>query len=263
MSSTDTVSGLPAGGFRLDGLTAVVTGASRNIGAAIVEAFASAGADVVLVARDKERLSVSIAALEQRHPERRFVALAADVGRRGQVDELVRSIAEQVGVVDIVVNNAAAIGKAGVPILEQPDSAWDQMYETNVLGPFQLIRGLVRPMIAAGRSGSVLNVLSGAAFQPVPSQSAYGASKAALWMLTRCLARDLAPQIRANAVVPGVVSESGQPRSAAQERIVADSVPFGRVGRPEEIAGAAVYLSSPAASYTSGEVIFCNGARPW
>jgi NAD(P)-dependent dehydrogenase (short-subunit alcohol dehydrogenase family) len=256
--------GLPAGGFRLDGLNAVVTGASRNIGASIATAVAESGADLVVVARDADRLQRFARSLNDRFPERRVIPIAADMGDRASVDRLVAAIETEVGLIDVIVNNAAAVGTTtGVPILEVPDAAWDEVYEANLLGPFRLIRALVAPLLAAGRSGSVINVLSGAGFLPVPTQAAYGATKAALWMVTRSLALELAPAIRVNALVPGVVSESGAPRNRAQADVVASAVPFGRVGRPEEVAGAAVYLASPAASYTSGTVIFCNGARAW
>jgi NAD(P)-dependent dehydrogenase (short-subunit alcohol dehydrogenase family) len=256
--------GLPAGGFSLTGQTAVVTGASRNIGASVSAALAEVGADVVMVARDEERLAAMARRVADRSPGRRIRTRSADMGRRDSVDALVAWVAAEVGNVDIVVNNAAALAKTtGVPILEVSDEAWDLVYETNLLGPFRLIRGLVAPIVAAGRPGSVVNVLSGAGFQPVKDQSAYGSMKAALWMMTRYLAADLAPAVRVNAVVPGVVSSTGEPRSAAQARVVETAVPFGRVGRPEEVSGAVVYLCSSAASYTSGEVIFCNGARVW
>jgi NAD(P)-dependent dehydrogenase (short-subunit alcohol dehydrogenase family) len=261
---TSGVVGLPAGGFSLEGLTAVITGASRNIGASLTAAFAEAGADVVMVARDEPRLAAMAAIIAGRSPQRRIITRTADLGVRDSVDRLIESIAADVGVVDILVNNAAALATTtDVPILATSDEAWDQLYETNLLSPFRLIRGLVAPMLDAGRTGSVINVLSGAGFLPVKDQCAYGSMKAALWMMTRYLAQDLAPNVRVNALVPGIVSHTGAPRSPAQAEVVQTAVPFGRVGRPEEITGAAVYLSSPAASYTSGEVIFCNGARAW
>jgi NAD(P)-dependent dehydrogenase (short-subunit alcohol dehydrogenase family) len=91
----------------------------------------------------------------------------------------------------------------------------------------------------------------------------YGVSKAALWMITRYLAVELAPLVRVNALVPGLMTEDGSPRSSGQAALLDAAVPFGRVGHPSELTGAAVYLASPAASYTSGTVLFCNGARPW
>jgi NAD(P)-dependent dehydrogenase (short-subunit alcohol dehydrogenase family) len=110
--------------------------------------------------------------------------------------------------------------------------------------------------------GSIINLLSGSGFLPTPKLAAYGTSKAALWMLTRYLALEGAPDVRANAICPGVVTESGLPRSDSQ-RLLLEQVPMKRMGHPSEIAGAAVYLASDAASYTTGEVIFVNGGRPW
>jgi NAD(P)-dependent dehydrogenase (short-subunit alcohol dehydrogenase family) len=256
--------GLPEGAFSLAGQTALVTGASRNIGASLSAALAESGADVVMVARNAERLTAMAERVAAHSPERLIRTRTADVGNRDSVDELIAWIVAEIGDVDIVVNNAAAIATTtDVPILEVSDEAWDLVYETNLMGPFRLIRGLAGPIVAGGRTGSVVNVLSGAGFQPVKNQSPYGSMKAALWMLTRYLAADLAPAVRVNAVVPGVVSSTGKPRSPAQAAVVEAAVPFGRVGRPEEVTGAVIYLCSPAASYTSGEVIFCNGARAW
>jgi NAD(P)-dependent dehydrogenase (short-subunit alcohol dehydrogenase family) len=114
----------------------------------------------------------------------------------------------------------------------------------------------------AGDGGSVINLLTGSAFLPTRATSVYGTTKAALWMLTRCLALECAPKIRVNALAPGLVSESGVPATRAGAALL-PSVPMGRVGRPEEMIGAAVYLASDASSYTTGEIIFCNGGRPY
>jgi NAD(P)-dependent dehydrogenase (short-subunit alcohol dehydrogenase family) len=147
----------------------------------------------------------------------------------------------------------------GTGIEDVADEVWDEAYETNILAPFRLTRALAPGMVKAG-GGSVMNVLSGSGFSPIVREGrvAYGTTKAALWMMTRYLA----PAIRVNGLVPGSISPDGQMHHAAhQERIRA--IPFGRIGRPEELVGAAVYLASPAASYTSGTLLFCNGARPW
>jgi NAD(P)-dependent dehydrogenase (short-subunit alcohol dehydrogenase family) len=127
-------------------------------------------------------------------------------------------------------------------------------------------------MLASGRGGNVINLVSGTGLLPtsapghlpVPSMAPYGVAKAALWMLTRYLAAELAPAIRVNAICPGLVSETGRREEEAYVRLLqSGAVPMGRGGRPEEVAGAAVYLASPAASYTTGEMIICNGGRAW
>lgn len=260
--------GLGAGGFRLDGRTVVVTGASQNIGLSLALGFAEAGADVLMVARNAERLERAVQAVRATVPERRIAACPADVGEVDGIGRIAATVAEEFGVADVLVNNAPATGRDGVPagidILDLPDSSWETTYRTNVLGAFRLIRALFAGQSTQNRDPSVINVLSGSGFQPVPEPRsvAYGASKSALWMMTRYLAHHLAPSIRVNAVCPGAVTADGEPATQLTRDLLHE-IPMGRLGTPNEIAGAAVYLASPAASYTTGEVIFCNGGRPW
>jgi NAD(P)-dependent dehydrogenase (short-subunit alcohol dehydrogenase family) len=251
--------------FRLDGQVAVVTGASRNIGAAIAHGFAAAGADIVLVGRSAPALTAAADAIRAHAPERRLVAVPADMGRTEDVARVVDATIDTFGRADIVVNNAAEWGPplSGPDALTISDEQWQSVLQTNLLGPYRLIAGIFgerRDQHAA----SVINVLSGAGFQPSGTATAYGVSKAALWMLTRYLAVELAPSIRVNAVVPGIVSEDGEPRwSGHTELLESGAVPMRRMGLPDEIVGAALYLASPAASYTTGTVIFCNGGTSW
>jgi NAD(P)-dependent dehydrogenase (short-subunit alcohol dehydrogenase family) len=248
--------------FRLDGQVALVTGASRNIGAAIATAFAEAGSDLVLVARGADGLAAIAERLTGSHPGRRVLTITADLSVPEDIDRIAASALGEFGVVDTVVNNAATTGTPA-PSLEVADSAMEDVFRTNVFAPFRVIQALAPAMLESGRGGSIINVLSGAGFLPVPRTLPYGASKAALWLMTRSLAVELAPSIRVNALVPGLVTDDGEPRYEGQQQMVEATVPFGRMGRADEVAGAAVYLASPAASYTSGAVIACNGARLW
>jgi NAD(P)-dependent dehydrogenase (short-subunit alcohol dehydrogenase family) len=256
--------GLPPGGFRLDGRRAVVTGASRNIGANIALAFAQSGADVVLVARGSERLEEVAAEIKQAVPERAVIPVVADVADPGAAATIAAAARDAIGTIDVLVNNAADSGNtSSQPSLELDDEVFERVFQTNVLGPFRLIRELAPAMVDCEHGGSIINLLSGAGFQPVPRTLPYGTSKAGLWLMTRSLATELAPHVRVNALVPGIVSETGEPRSEGARRIVETVVPFKRAGSPDELTGAAVYLASSVSSYTSGTVIFCNGARPW
>jgi NAD(P)-dependent dehydrogenase (short-subunit alcohol dehydrogenase family) len=246
--------------WRLDGLTALVTGASRNIGLEITRAMAQAGADVVMVSRGADQLEAAAEDVRRSAPGRHVVTIAADIGSPADADR----ITAEAGPIDVLVNNAAAWGpgRPGAQ-LDVTGAEWDDVLQANLLGPYRLIAGLfaARP---ADRPGSIINVLSGSGFLPSGHGLAYGVSKAALWMLTRELAVQLAPRVRVNAIVPGIVSEDGQPRWAGHtEMLASGAVPMGRMGLPTEIAGAAVYLASPAASYTTGTVIFCNGGQVW
>lgn len=243
--------------FRLDGRTALITGASRNIGRAMASAFAHAGADLVLVARDPERLSAVSEAI-RRTTGVRVVDVSADVASAEGVDAVLH-VAEEI-TVDTLVNNAhTTAGTAR--IVDAADAAWESVLATNLWAPLRLSRRLVPAMEAAGQ-GCIVNVVSGSGLQPTPQLGPYGVSKAALWMLTRYLAVEAAPAVRVNALCPGLVSEDGEPRNASHRAIIG-TVPMGRVARPEEIAGAAVYLASSAASYTTGELLVVNGGRPW
>ena len=247
--------------FRLDGKVAVVTGGSKNIGAAIAAGFALAGADLVLVAREADRLRQVAETIRTHNPDRRIEALPGDVGRVEDVERIIEQTHDKFGHVDILVNNAYARVERAKTIFDYPDEAWIEPINVNILAPYRLCRGF-GPRMIAGVGGSIINVLTGSAFQPTVGASIYGSTKAALWMLTRYLAMECAPKIRVNALAPGLVSETGEPRSDAHRQIV-PTVPMGRVGHPSEMVGAAVYLASDAASYTTGEVVFCNGGRPF
>jgi NAD(P)-dependent dehydrogenase (short-subunit alcohol dehydrogenase family) len=266
--------GIAGDAFRLDGQVALVTGASRNIGAAIAGSFALAGADLLLVARSAEQLGAVAAAIRAQAPDSRVRTTVADVGDRVQVDRLVEHVLAEFGRVDVLVNNAYSAGlEDGKSFLELPDETWESVFEANLYAPLRLTRALAREMLERDSGGNVINVISGSGFLPnsapghlpAPTMAPYGVSKAALWMLTRYLAAELAPLIRVNALCPGLTSEGGAMRvEEPYERLLSSgAIPLGRIGRPEEIAGAAVYLASPAASYTTGEVLICNGGRAW
>jgi NAD(P)-dependent dehydrogenase (short-subunit alcohol dehydrogenase family) len=260
--------GLPAGSFRTDGKVAVVTGASRNIGLSLSLAMAQSGADVVMVARGAERLAAAAGAVREAVPDRRIEECPADVGTVEGIASIVGFVSNRMTRADILINCAHSSAKAGIPadlpILEMPDSMWIETFNTNVLGAYRLIKGLFAEHARAGREASVINIVSGSGFLPVPvvANCPYGSSKAALWMMTRYLATNLAPKIRVNAICPGNISPTGEPHTVTARRLLAE-IPMGRVGIPTEIAGAAVYLASNAASFTTGEVIICNGGRAW
>lgn len=249
---------LPAApSFRLDGSTALITGASRNIGRAIASAFAHAGSDLVVVARDPVRLS-RVAEAIRRQTGVKVREVAADIASNEGLDSVTREL--DAGPVDILVNNAHITGGT-TSIATADDELWNTVFATNLWAPLRLARRLLPEMTAAG-SGCIINLMSGSGLQPTPDLAPYGVSKAALWMLTRYLAVEAAPAVRVNALCPGLVSEDGRPRNESHRAIIG-AVPMGRVGRPEEIAGAAVYLASSAASYVTGELLIVNGGRPW
>jgi NAD(P)-dependent dehydrogenase (short-subunit alcohol dehydrogenase family) len=136
---------------------------------------------------------------------------------------------------------------------------WRDAVEVNVTAPFELCRACVPGMRARGR-GAVINVLSTAAFAVVPPMLAYGAMKSALWTMTKYLARECAPQVRVNAICPGTVQEGAEMKVASWSKLLPLTA-LGRVGDPDELACAALFLASDAASYTTGQVIFVDGGR--
>jgi NAD(P)-dependent dehydrogenase (short-subunit alcohol dehydrogenase family) len=260
--------------FALDGRAAVVTGASKNIGAAIAASFAAAGADVLLVARTADDLRLTAAQICAQSPERRVETLSADILVPADVDRIASQALSAFGRVDVLVNNAFNAGlHEEKDVLCVSDATWDEVLEANLRAPIRLTRALAGAMLESDSEGSIINVISGSGLLPnsapghlpAPTMAPYGVSKAALWMLTRYLAAELAPKIRVNALCPGLVSQDGGMRGEEPyaRLLGSGAVPMGRIGRPEEMAGAAVYLASRAASYTTGEMLVCNGGRAW
>jgi NAD(P)-dependent dehydrogenase (short-subunit alcohol dehydrogenase family) len=258
--------------FRLDGKIAVITGASQNIGAATARLFAHVGADLVLTARRLEPLE-KVAEEIRGTSGARVLALASDITVAKDRAELVRQSLESYERVDVLMNNAYAAstilsddaftGKTpaltGVGTIDQPLSLWESAFQGNVIGPCELVRGFVPGMLAAG-SGSIINVVSTAAFDPVWGQGAYGTTKAAMHMLTLYLALELAPAVRVNALCPGGVFEVGAPVSERRKNIL-NLIPLGRFGVAAECAACALYLASDASSYTTGQTIFVDGGK--
>lgn len=247
--------------FRLDGKIAVVSGASRNIGLEASRALASVGAHVVMVARDPDRLRDAAADIAG-STSGSVTARACDVSQEDDANALVEWLANEFDQVDVLLNNAYSTGDRKAPVLEASPADWTATLSTNLLAPYRLCAGLIPAMIA-GRGGSVINVLSGAAFRPNGTAVAYAASKAALWSMTQYLAQSCAPKVRVNGLVPGIVqSESA---GSAHDDILPRYLPgiaLGRAGRPEEIAPAIVYLASEASSYATGSLMWVNGGRP-
>lgn len=245
--------------FDLSGRTALVTGGSRGIGLAIGTALASAGAQVALAARHGDEAEAAAAQLRAAGMD--AIGIAANVSKAQDVEPLVSAVETAFGPIDILVNNAATNLHFG-PLLDADDGIWLKMVETNLLSVVRLCRRVV-PAMRQRRSGKIVNVASVAGIQPGIGQGVYGALKAALIQLTRSLAQELGPDnIQVNAIAPGlartrfaqVLHETPAIRSAVERQ-----TPLGRIAEPEEIAGAALYLASPASSFTTGSVIVVDG----
>jgi dehydrogenase/reductase SDR family protein 4 len=247
--------------FRLDDRVAVVTGASRGIGRAIALELAQAGAHVALASRklpDLEAVAAEIAALGQR-----ALPVAGHMARREDIDRLFDTVQQEFGRLDILVNNAATNPVFG-PLVELEEAAWDKIMALNVKAYLFAVQRAVRPMRERGR-GAIVNVSSTGGFRASSGLGAYSVSKAAVIMLTRALARELAPAgIRVNAIAPGLV-ETRFSEAMWKNPEILDSylkaTPMGRTGRPEEMAGAVVYLCSDAASYVTGQTLILDGGH--
>jgi NAD(P)-dependent dehydrogenase (short-subunit alcohol dehydrogenase family) len=245
--------------FSLDGRVALVTGASRGIGSAIALALAEQGAQVVLSSRKQADLDVEAERINARFPER-AMAIAAHAGKAEDLQLLVDKAMARFSRIDILVNNAATNPYFG-PVLSAELSAWDKTFEVNLRGIFLLTK-LVYQASMEKKGGAIVNVASVGGLRPGLGLGVYNVTKAGVIMLTRQLARELGGTVRVNAVAPGLVktrfAEALWGNEAILERVLASN-PMGRIGMPDEIAGAVAFLASDAASYINGEVLVIDG----
>ncbi len=274
--------------FDLSGRIALVTGASRGIGSAIAEALAEQGAKVVLSSRKQEGLDVEAARINARFPGK-AEAIAAHAGRQEDLERLVTTVMERHGRIDILVNNAANNPYFG-PLMDVEMPAWDKTFEVNLRGLFFLTK-LVYHASMEKDGGAIVNISSVGGLRPgfglgvynitkagvimLTRQLAkeigakvrfglgvYNITKAGVIMLTRQLAKEIGAKVRVNAIAPGLIKTRFAEALWGNEEIlkrVVESNPMGRIGSPEEIAGAVVFLVSDAASYVNGEVIVVDG----
>ena len=245
--------------FDLKGRVALVTGASRGIGSAISEALAEQGAQVVLSSRKQADLDDEAARINTRFPEQ-AVGIAAHAGRPEDLKRLVEEVMSRFSRIDILVNNAATNPYFG-PVIGAELTAWDKTFEVNLRGIFILTK-LVYEASMEEHGGAIVNVSSVGGLRPGLGLGIYNVTKAGVIMLTRQLARELGPKVRVNAVAPGLVktrfAQALWGNEAILDRIVSSN-PLGRIGVPDEIAGAVVFLVSDAASYVNGEVLVIDG----
>ena len=248
--------------FRVDGQVAVVTGSGRGIGRAIAIALAEVGADVVVTSR--RAADVAEVAERVRERGRRALEMPGDLREPGMPERLAQAALDEWGRLDIWINNAGGTDDAHVqPLSVTTDEQMREMFELNLLAAFAGSREACLRMTSGG---AIVNVASGAGMRAAPNTGAYAASKAALLNLTQTMAAELAPQgIRVNAISPGMVptdsfyrvlqfTESDLPK-------LSSTVPLGRMGTPEDMAAAVVYLVSPAASWVTGQNLLIGGGR--
>jgi 7-alpha-hydroxysteroid dehydrogenase len=243
--------------FRVEGQVAVVTGAGRGIGAATALALAEAGADVVLSARTEEQLE-SVAA-EVKALGRRAHVVPADLSDLDAVAALAPVTQEQFGRLDIVVNNVG--GTTPRPLLDTSTGFMSRAFSFNVLTAHALTRAAV-PLMLEGGGGSIVNISSTMGRTAGRGYLAYGTAKAALSHYSRLAAADLAPRIRVNAIAVGSTATSALDvvmQDDDMRRQIEAATPLQRLGQPDEIAAAVLYLCSPAGAYLTGKILEVDG----
>lgn len=251
------VSGL----FSVEGRAAVVTGGSRGIGYMIAEGLVRGGARVVVSAR---KAAACDEAAQRLSEFGECYSVPADLSSREGVEGLVAAVRGRFSGVNLLVNNAGA--SWGAPVEEFPDSGWDKVLNTNVKGPWWLSVALLDDLRKAARPGDpgrIVNIGSIDGIRvPLMDNYSYSASKAAVHMLTRHLARRFAPEVTVNAIAPGPFESKMTAfflGTAEQREAVAANVPLGRIGAPDDVAGATIFLASRAGAFLTGTVIPLDG----
>jgi 3-oxoacyl-[acyl-carrier protein] reductase len=240
----------------LRGQTALVTGASRGLGHAIALGLARAGARVACVARNAQKLQATVAEISAAGGTAR--AFECDVTSGESVQKTIDAVLETWEKLSILVNNAGITRDTLIP--RMADEQWDEVINTNLRGAFLFTRAVTRPMMQA-RYGRIVNIASVSGLMGNPGQSNYSASKAGLIGMTRSVARELAPRkITVNAIAPGFIET--EMTEALGEKVleeVVSRVPLRRLGRPDEVVGAVLFLASGAAAYVTGQVLVVDG----
>ncbi len=243
----------------LSGQVAVVTGAAGGLGKLACRVFAAAGADLILVGRDAARLEALAATV--RAQGRRAVALSADVTDRASVVAMADRAGQAFGRIDILLNNAGVTSPKDMFSLTEAD--WHAVMDTSATGTFLCTQAIAPTMIAA-RSGRIINMGSILSLRGMARRVAYAAAKGAVANLTRALAFELGPHgITVNALGPTVIETDLNRELIATQpelyRAVLDRTPMGRLGRQDDLAGALLFLASPAAGYITGQVLCVDG----
>ncbi len=246
----------PEKAMRLDGKAALVTGGTRGIGRGIAEALAGAGAAVCVTARKEDELSETVSALSELGA--RATSHQGSAGTPEVAEEGVAHCIETLGGCDIVINNAATNPQFG-PLIEAEASAVQKTWQVNIEGPLYYAQAAWKQWMQE-RGGAIVNVASVGGLHATPFIGAYNVSKAALVHLTRQLALEAAPGVRVNAVAPALVkTDFARALWEPDEDAANDQHPLGRMGTPDDIAGAVLFLVSEAGSWITGQTYVLDG----
>ncbi|MBZ0308021.1 MAG: glucose 1-dehydrogenase [Anaerolineae bacterium] len=246
--------------MRLKDKVAVITGASRGIGEAIARGYAREGASLVIASRKQEALDALLPELTAYGIEAR--AYATHTGDPAQCKTLIEKTVAEFGKVDIVINNAATNPQFG-SMMDSQASQWQKIFEVNIMGYFWLCKYAADAMRERKSGGKLINMASVLGIQPHFTMGIYSISKAAVIAMTQTLAQELAPDnIQVNAIAPGIIQTKFAEALWSNEQIhrrLVENTPAGRIGQPEELVGAAIYLASEESSYMTGQVMVVDG----
>lgn len=245
--------------IHLNDKVAIVTGASRGIGAEIARTFARAGAKVVLASRKMEGLEAVAKEITDAGGE--AFAHAAHMGHEDAVQGLVEAAVTRFGKVDVLVNNAATNPYFG-PMMNIDWGAWDKTFDVNVKGYFMATRAVVRHLQGRKAQGAIVNVASVAGFMAMPLQGVYAMTKAAVVSMTKTLSVELGPDIRINAIAPGLIDTkfaSALTQNDEVLKMVMEKTSLKRIGQPSDVAGAALLLASDQGGYFTGALLTVDG----
>jgi len=246
----------PAKAFRLDGKAALITGGTRGIGRAIAEVYAAAGAAVCIMARKADELAETTEALDGAGGT--VTTFEGSVGDPEAIEAGVGHCVRELGSLDVLVNNAGTNPTFG-PVIETEPRAVRKVLEVNLEGPLLLAQSAWRSWMQE-HGGVIVNVISVGGIRPSLGLGMYNASKAALQQLTRQLALELAPGVRANALAPGLVkTHFARALYEHGEEGIASRLPMRRLGIPDDLAGAALFLASDGSSWLTGETLVVDG----
>ncbi|MCL5031415.1 MAG: SDR family oxidoreductase [Bacteroidetes bacterium] len=245
--------------FKLDGKTALVTGCKRGIGKAIAIALAEAGADIIGVSSSLEEKGSDVEN-EIKKLNRKFTAYRSNFSNRKSLNNFIKKLKEENSKIDILINNAGTIFRN--PIVDQDDENWDRIININLNSQFILTREVGKEMIKRG-NGKIIFIASLLSFQGGINVASYSASKGGIVQLTKALANEWASKgINVNAIAPGYI-ETDNTLALKSDQIrfksIAERIPAGNWGKPEDIAGAAVFLCSKASDYIHGTILTVDG----
>jgi 2-dehydro-3-deoxy-D-gluconate 5-dehydrogenase len=244
--------------FDLSGKVALVTGASRGLGAGMALALAAAGADVAIHASEQPPSATEKAI---RATGRKARSFTAHLARRDEANGLIPSVIDAFGRLDILVNNAGMTLRT--PAARHPDEMWDEVIEVNLSSVFRLCRAAGAHMLERGKGGKIVNVASLLSFQGGITVPGYAAAKGGVAQLTKALANEWAVNgINVNAIAPGYMNtdiNSALQADPVRSRQISERIPAGRWGEPQDLGGAVVFLASRASDYVNGHVLVVDG----